>query len=370
MISYKIAIIHFGKKGAGPVYSFEMAKALYRQGHEVFFYTSKDSDIVNNLNGERFKIRLHSTYNTKIEYLKSIICQKEINKVAHSIKDDNPDVIYLTMNDLWAPFLFPKLKGFLRVKTIHDVGIHEGNNSIFNKWWNSTNFRDAEKFVILSKIFVTELEKKGISKSNIVVIPHAGFTFYADQYHTNNSNTVKKIILFFGRIDKYKGLEILLDAMPMIIEKHPDVLLRIAGNGDLQDLIFKIEKLHDNIELINRWIKDCEIADIMRDCLLLILPYTHATQSGVIPLAYAFQKPVIATNVGGLGEQIVEGVTGHIIMPQNAKIISEYVNRMLFNLDKTEKMGKNAYQYMIDNLTWESSARKFIQFVFNGSTNE
>lgn len=370
MISHKIAVIHFGKKGAGPVYSFEMAKALYQQGHEVFFYTSKDSDIVNNLNSEGFKIRLHSTYNTKIGYLKSIICQKEINRVVHSIENDNPDAIYLTMNDLWAPFLFPKLKGFLRIKTIHDVGIHEGNNSIFNKWWNNTNFRDAEKFVILSNVFFAKLEKKGIPKSNIAVIPHAGFTFYTNQDRTNNPNTARKIILFFGRIDKYKGLGILLDAMPMIIEKHPNVLLRIAGNGDLHDLIPKIKKLNDNIELINRWIKDNEVVSIVQDCVLIVLPYTHATQSGVIPLAYAFKKPVVATKVGGLGEQIIEGVTGHIIMPKNAEAISEHVNQMLSNLDKTEEMGRNAYQYMVKNLTWESSARKFIQFVFNSSANE
>lgn len=359
----RIAIIHLGRKGAGPVYTLEMAKALYAQGHDVFYYASSEVENRKAVENQCFEKRFFYTYNSTIEYALSVLTCYKIKRVVDSIRKDKPDVVYSCMTDLWAPFIFPMLKGITRVKTIHDVGIHEGNNSLFNKWWNGTAFNDAEKFVILSKKFVPKLIEKNIAKENIAVIPHAGFDYYTQLCHSSNIESSKPIILFFGRIDQYKGIGVLLKALPLVLEKHPNAVLRIAGSGNIQKEMPLLERFHANIDLQNRWIKDEEVGSLVQDTTVVVLPYTHATQSGVIPLAYAFCKPVVATKVGCLDEQVLDGETGFMCEGSNHVELAEAIIKMLDDPERTKLMGTKANDYMKKYLTWDASAKLFIDFV-------
>lgn len=361
--SKRIVVIHLGRKGAGPVYTLEMAKALRAQGHQVFYYASSTVENRKVVEKQNFEKRFFDTYSTGIEYVGSVLTWYKIKRVIDSIKRDNPDIVYSCMNDLWAPFIFPKLKGIVRVKTIHDVGIHEGSNSRFNKWWNNTNFKDAEKFVILSQKFVPKLVERGIAPEDIVVIPHAGFDYYAGLGVSKTEGTSGKNVLFFGRIDKYKGIEVLLKAMPKVIEAHPDVKLCIAGNGNMDAYAEGLESCKSNLDLQNRWIKDEEVAGFVSWADFVVLPYTHATQSGVIPLAYAFSKPVVATNVGCLDEQVIEGKTGLLVEGSNPEALADAMIEMLSDLPKMKAMGMYSNEYMQEHLTWEASASKFIEFI-------
>lgn len=361
----KIAIIHLGRKGAGPVYTLEMAKALHALGNNVYYYASSAVENRNVVEEQGFHKRFFDTYSSGVEYAWSVISWYKIQRVIDSIKKDVPDVVYSCMNDLWAPFIFPRLKGITRVKTIHDVGIHAGNNSKFNIWWNNTGFKDADKFVILSRKFVPKLVERGISEEKIVVIPHAGFDYYTKFSSTPVNEVHNPIILFFGRIDQYKGIGVLLKALPKVLGKHPNAILRIAGNGNLQAEMPLIEPFRGNIDLQNRWIRDEEVSTLVEDTTFVVLPYTHATQSGVIPLAYAFSKPVVATKVGCLDEQVVEGETGYMCEGSDADSLADAMIKMLDNLEYTKQMGYKANEYMKKYLTWEASAKLFIDFVTN-----
>lgn len=248
-------------KGAGPVYSLEMAKALRNIGHEVIYYASAYVENRKYVEKEEFEKRFFETYTSNLTYGISIVFRNKIKKVIKSIFKDNPDVVYSTMNDLWQPFIFPALSSFVRVKTIHDVGIHEGNDSWFNKWWNGTAFKDAEKFVVLSKKFVPQLQQRGIPQNDITVIPHAGFDFYV-RSNTAIVRGTRKQLLFFGRIDRYKGIKVLLDSMPIVLKSYPNLLLTIAGKGDMSQYASRIESMKHNINVINRWIKDEEVAEM------------------------------------------------------------------------------------------------------------
>lgn len=355
----KIAIIHFGKRGAGPAISFEMAKALKQEGHVIYYYASQNVENKDIVEKQQFITRFVKTYKTIREYVISVLFPKKILKVIFQIKKDNPDIIYSPMNDMWIPFIFPFLSKFRRIKTIHDVGIHEGDNSIINKWWNSTNFKDAEKFIILSKKYVPSLINRGIPKDKIIVIPHAGFDYYI-KFRNNNQNHVRSDLLFFGRIDKYKGLDMLLDAMQIVIPKFPNVILNIVGNGNLTPYKSKIENLKKNIIIYNRWIHDDEVADFIEQTDFVVLPYSHATQSGVIPLAYAFSKPVIATNVGCIDEQVIDEKSGFLISNCTPLILAEKILTLLSNKRLAKEMGGFAHSYMEKHLTWKASARKLI----------
>lgn len=363
----KIAILHFGRHGAGPVYSLEMAKALSAEGLDVVYYASSYVENRSAVEKTKFVSKFYKTYKSKIAYLLTIIFKRTISQIIKDINQEKPDVVYCPMNDLWTPFIFKKISSFMRVKTIHDVGVHEGNSSLFNRMWNESQFENSEKFIILSKGFLPILIKKGIERNRIQVIPHAGFDYYNEVGGTeitdNSIKNVENTLLFFGRIDKYKGLGVLLKAMETVIEHNPKIVLLIAGNGDMSEYREQINKLGPNVIVINEWIKDNDVAGIVRRASAIVLPYIHATQSGVIPLAYAFSKPVIATNVGCLDEQVLDGETGFLVRGGDSEALSEAIIKLYDSPEQMKTMGKKARCYMKECLTWEASAKALKAFL-------
>lgn len=356
----KIVLLHLGRKGAGPVFSIEMAKALTLEGHQVVSLISSFAENKGQWEKSGLKVIYINTYNTKVQFLLSLFCFKRFYKIIRTIYSEKPDAIYSPMGHTWDIFLMPLLQKHTRIKTIHDVELHEGENSFLQKMFSNFNFRSAEGFVVLSSKYVATLESKKIAYRDIVVIPHAGFDYYFDD---NHKCEYKKVILFFGRIVRYKGLEVLLKAMKLVLENDSSVKLRIVGNGDITEYKDLITELGDSVELHNRWINDEEVAGFLSDVQIVVLPYIHASQSGVIPLAYSFSKPVISTNVGCLSEQIIDGKTGFIIAPNDYKILAEKILYMFEHVDETIQMGINANEYAKKELTWKASAEKLISFI-------
>jgi glycosyltransferase involved in cell wall biosynthesis len=91
------------------------------------------------------------------------------------------------------------------------------------------------------------------------------------------------------------------------------------------------------------------------------LPYTEASQSGIIPLAYSYHKPVITTDVGGLSEVVDDGITGKIVPPCDTYKLAEAICMMLHDKDLTRQMGENAYQKQKTDLSWDLIAQKTIE---------
>ncbi len=129
----------------------------------------------------------------------------------------------------------------------------------------------------------------------------------------------EKILLFFGFVRAYKGLKHLLKAMPAVMKELPGTKLLVVGDfaGDKDrylELISEL-KIDDTVDIYDGYIPDWEIEKYFAACDLVVLPYESATQSGIIQIAYGFEKPVIATNVGGLPEVVLDGKTGYIVEP-------------------------------------------------------
>jgi glycosyltransferase involved in cell wall biosynthesis len=124
--------------------------------------------------------------------------------------------------------------------------------------------------------------------------------------------------LFFARLEAYKGIDVLIDAMRMIEATSPMRAI-IAGKGDR----FTPADLPANVEVRNRLIDDREALELFSRSSVVVLPYTDATQSAVIAAAYAFGKPVIVTRTGALPEYVMDGRTGWIIEPRNARELAD-----------------------------------------------
>jgi glycosyltransferase involved in cell wall biosynthesis len=139
-------------------------------------------------------------------------------------------------------------------------------------------------------------------------------------------------ILFFGYIRKYKGLDILLRAMPRIIESLPDIRLIVAGEfyGDEKEYRSIMQELRipaKNLVLATDYIPNDAVALYFSAANVAVLPYRSATQSGIVQIAYNFDVPVIATNVGGLAEIVIDGKSGIITDVATPEAIADAVLR-------------------------------------------
>ena len=121
----------------------------------------------------------------------------------------------------------------------------------------------------------------------------------------------KKILLFFGFVREYKGLRHIIKAMPEIVKYDSNIELWVVGEfrDDKESYMELIKKggAESNIKIVDGYIPDNEIEKYFASCDIVVLPYESATQSGIVQMAYGFDKPVIVTDVGGIPEVVAEG---------------------------------------------------------------
>ncbi|MCI0449523.1 MAG: glycosyltransferase [Chlorobi bacterium] len=244
-------------------------------------------------------------------------------KTAKEILKFKPDLVLISY---WMPFFAPafgKISGILKKSDIKIIGIlhnviaHEkrlGDVSLTKYFFNK-----CDGFLILNKSSEKDLHNL-LPSAKYIIHPHPLYDHYGSKISTSEARNKlnipldKKVILFFGFIRDYKGLDLLIESMKDLSE---DYMLLIAGEvyGDFK----KYNALIDNLNLGNkikpeiRYIPEVEIPLFFSASDVCVLPYKSATQSGIVGIAYHFDLPVIVTNVGGLAEMVEENKTGLVV---------------------------------------------------------
>lgn len=198
-----------------------------------------------------------------------------------------------------------------------------------------------------------------------IVIPHGNFNeSYENRISKREARGIlgipegKKVILCFGFIRKNRGYEYLIDAT----KDMEGIVVMIAGKIDDQETyqqILKFEKEVPNLKVFAKWIADDELQVYFNACDIVVLPYTNITTSGVIPLAYAFSKPVIAPRIGGI-KDVVNSKTGILVPPCDTNALRDAVRKLL-GMDH-EAMGRFAYEYSQNTFNWETIAEELKRF--------
>lgn len=164
------------------------------------------------------------------------------------------------------------------------------------------------------------------------------------------------IIGYFGRIEPYKGLPILIEAYQRLRRHHGDNIQLILAGAGRDDSLYLV-KDDPNVYVINRFIADSEVSSIFCHMDVVVLPYLDATQSGVIPLAYSHGKPVITSNVGALPEIVDRGRTGFIFERGNVDDLVNVIDRLISKSDVLGEMGRQAYSYAKQQ-SWPEKAKE------------
>ncbi len=140
-----------------------------------------------------------------------------------------------------------------------------------------------------------------------------------------------QVILLFGFVRPYKGLQHLLAALPAVRQRLPNVRLVIAGEfwGDKMSYLAQIARLglEEAVVVRDAYIPNEQVASYFAAANVVVLPYVHATQSAVVPLAFGYKRPVITTRVGGLPELVRDGENGLLVPPQDSTALADAICR-------------------------------------------
>ena len=249
-----------------------------------------------------------------------------------------PDIIVVRY---WLPFMGACLGTILRrvKKNKHTKVVCIADNIIphekraGDKILTQYFVKPVDAFITMSTNVLKDL-KKFVNKKPTKFIPHPLYDNFGEIIDKETAREKlgiakdDKIILFFGFIRKYKGLDILLKAMKILKERNAGIKLLIAGefyeDRKVYDELIDDMGIRNDLIMHTAFISDSDVKYFLSAADCVVQPYRNATQSGVTPLAYHFEKPMIVTNVGGLPDLVPDNV-GLIAEPNETDIAKKVI---------------------------------------------
>ena len=328
----KIALVSLARRGGMVHFLAELANALAPLIPTVAVVSA--SAELNYLSRKIRRIEVNTGRNplhSLLQFLNPVMWTDLLKR----LKAEQPDLIHIVGVHEWNPalaFLCKLLRKPL-VYTVHDPEAHP-SSPVAIMAGDRITARLANEVVALTWHGRAVLLSRGFPSSEISVIPHPAYSLFR-RWRTRTARP-GHIILHFGRIEAYKGLEVLVQAFLSVRDRLPEWKLIIAGSGPVPASIAMLAG--EDITIINRYVPDKEAARLVSMASIVALPYTSATQSGVLALAQAFERPVVATAVGGLDEMIVQGKTGILVPPGNVPALARAIRSLAADRGRRVRM--------------------------------
>ena len=292
-----------------------------------------------------------------------------------ALLEQKPDVVHVTGPHLWNILVLRALRkaGIPTIHTLHDLDPHPGSAyGPLLHLWNHAVLRNATHILVHGQCYRQRLLKGGMAPDDVTYTPllhlFLGAT-WMEQFDRLVANVAyDPYVLFFGRMESYKGVVDLIAAWVRLSEAlRTQFRLVLAGLGKLEAL-WK-DPLPERIEIRNRLIQDEEALTLFQRCALLVLPYIGATQSALIPAAYFFHKAVLTTSSGALHEYVQPGVTGWVVEPKQPASLARALTVALSDFDHLVSMGNAGRRWYDEHREAESAAIEYLYDRFAGSTN-
>jgi glycosyltransferase involved in cell wall biosynthesis len=286
------------------------------------------------------------------------------------IESISPDIIHLTtpiIPPLAIYFTYYGLdKKYPVIYTKHGV---VSNSGLKEKILEEYMLGAFEKMIQYQKIIVHThrdknefLKLKNVNKRQIDIIPHGVYSFF--KAYGNKFQKERNTILFFGNIREYKGLRYLIKAVPLILAEIPDLKVIIAGDGDISEFSSFLKSKRKVFEIHNEFISDTMVSELFQRSEVVVLPYTKMSgQSGILNVALAYNKPIVASDVGGINEVVETGVNGFLVPPENIDLLAHSIISILKDDKLRYNMEINAHKKSRE-LSWDNIAKKHIE-VYN-----
>ena len=374
----KIAIIgpaHPLRGGGISTFNERLATILQQQGHEVTIYSFSLQYPSFLFPGKSQFTDEPAPQGLSIKTVINSINPLNWLKVGKQIRDARPELVIVRY---WLPFMGPSLGTILscikknkhsRILCIADNIIpheHRPGDKQFTQYF----IKPVDAFITMSKQVLRDL--KTFTDKPSMFTPHPLYDNYGD--HVAKEDACEKLdlhpaghyMLFFGFIRKYKGLDLLLEAMQDARVKDGNIKLIIAGEFYDDDELYHglIEKVKDRVILFTQFIPNDEVKYYFGAADLVVQPYRTATQSGITQVAYHFEKPMIVTNVGGLAEVVPDGKTGFVAEPDPASLADAIVK--FFQPGSIPDLKQNILADK-EKYSWDTFVERLMETAFSGS---
>lgn len=364
-------------RGGLATFNERLAKQFMAEGHDVEIWT--------------FTLQYPSfLFPGKTQYSnepapEGIAIRRELNscnpfnwiRVGKALKKAAPDLLICCY---WMSFFAPayglisrmaKKNGKTKcVALVHNMIPHEPN--ILDKLFAPYFIKSQDGFVALSESVVKDIEKVERLKVERpkTFSPHPIYDHYGERMTKKEACAALGLddkngyMLFFGLVRAYKGLDVLLDAFGLIKDQLPTVQLIIAGEFYEDEEKYRAQiaanGLKERVLLRNEFIPDADLRKYFGAADLIVQPYKTATQSGVTQVAFHFEKPMLVTNVGGLGEIVHDHKMGYACEPTAEAIAADIVD---YFQNKRQEAYTAYLQKEKTKYAWSNMARAFYQII-------
>ncbi len=219
-------------------------------------------------------------------------------------------------------------------------------------------YRSVDSIVVLGEQSATDLTAAWPEVGEVAVIPHGDEgVFLTDA--PGGAGETGPVVLFFGTMQAYKGLDVLLEAFALVRERRPDARLVIAGapSGDT-DLaaIQRTAERTGGVEVRAGYVPMSDVPDLFGQARVVAAPYLYANASGVVELARTFSRPAVGTTVGDLPAVIEAGETGLLVPPGDAAALAAALVRLLDDPAEAQRMGEAARARSAEGASWADVA--------------
>lgn len=250
-------------------------------------------------------------------------------QLSDRIDRDHIEAVVTIMPHVWTPFMIGAIRGAgaRYVTIIHDAKAHPGDPTAIVNRLLLSEARNADRVVTLSESVRDGLVRAGVAR------PERITPLFLPDLAVDASDAPRRRVqgspfrlLFLGRILRYKGLGLFVEAAELLRRRGIPVEIGIFGEGSLSPFEERLAAL--GAEVVNRWLSEDEIADALARYDAMALSYIEASQSGVAAAALGSGLPVVATPVGGLKEQVRDGRTGLLARDVTAVAFADAVERL------------------------------------------
>ena len=322
-------------------YTTLLAKELLRQEYETLLISFSRQYPSWLFPGKSDRDPSQRPLQTPAEYLLDPLKLWSWRQTLRRLRQWQPDVVVIPW---WVPFWAPAWSylgwGIKRLPhqpkllfICHNVLPHEKGG--FDKLALHIALRAGDGFITHGQPDATRLRQQ-MPQASVQVSPLPTYNIVGETDSPLALDihlpTDRPLLLFFGLIRPYKGLDILLEALPDVLAQQPIHLL-IAGEFWQEETLYRqmIERLRVTtaVTLINEYVPDERLSAYVHAAEVVVLPYRSATQSAIIQVAFGHHCPVIVTDVGGLAEAVADGVTGFVVAPEDPSALAKAINRFL-----------------------------------------
>ena len=329
-----------------------------------------DSSIIDRLIGNRIREYIGSAVKIFIVHTPNRSIARDFNRanlkcvreVSKYIIQQRYEIVHFNGSSGFQFYFHHFLKGKPKVYTIHDYLPHSGESTVFwrfaNTAFNRLHVRMDYEFIQHYRFLAREFSEFYRVRPDRVHTVYCGplqvYNVFADGKVPEEPHTM----LFFGRISRYKGIEYLVRAVSIVRRTIPDVKMIIAGRGNI-----RFDCRNDGCyEIHNYHIPNEKLVKLINRASFVVAPYTDATHSAVIMTAFAFNKPVVASAVGGFAEVIQNNVTGRLVPPRDPHALATSLIDLLSKRGKRNSM-KNKIKRVCNSgkFSWHKIAARTIQ---------